>query len=467
METVKPFSARLHLTVFFYSASIILLLTLFLSLFAVWPMYGRLMATEERRLTQMAEAQAMAVGEWVFRAKCMALQVANRTQMREKLIGYNQGKIGLTELVGYLKPRLMEALLLTEELVGVSRFDKNKNLLAQSGVPLMSDAPPEFPDKGKDFRLGAPQEIGGSPYGVLEVNINDDTGELAGVDILLIDSARLERIVKGRAGTGPEVLTLIGYRRGDGFRSFFHFPAEEGAQEPGFDIPDQLQPFFQRALEGESGLARVGQRIVAFAPVEGSPWGCLVSTAQKDFRSPVVSTLLRTLSLVLFLLVAGLSGLWFIIKPLTTRIMGHVRSLEEESTSRRDEAKSAVQAREKAEKVLWDCQECNRAVLDAAPDPVIIYDSDDRVSYLNPAFSRVFGWEPGECLGKRLDYVPPGEKPEPREIAESLAPGQSRSGISAQRYDKRGRLIPVVLSQALFQDPGTGPGGSASILRLL
>ena len=38
----------------------------------------------------------------------------------------------------------------------------------------------------------------------------------------------------------------------------------------------------------------------------------------------------------------------------------------------------------------------------AVPDPVVVYDIDGRVTYLNKAFSRVFGWELNELKGRRV-----------------------------------------------------------------
>ena len=44
--------------------------------------------------------------------------------------------------------------------------------------------------------------------------------------------------------------------------------------------------------------------------------------------------------------------------------------------------------------------------METAPDPVVVRDTDGRVSYVNQAFTRVFGWQLDEYLGQDLKIAP-------------------------------------------------------------
>ncbi|MCB0035750.1 MAG: PAS domain-containing protein, partial [Anaerolineales bacterium] len=43
--------------------------------------------------------------------------------------------------------------------------------------------------------------------------------------------------------------------------------------------------------------------------------------------------------------------------------------------------------------------------LDVSPQPVIIYDNQGQVGYINHAFTNLFGWELEEIKGGRLDFI--------------------------------------------------------------
>ena len=71
--------------------------------------------------------------------------------------------------------------------------------------------------------------------------------------------------------------------------------------------------------------------------------------------------------------------------------------------------KQQIQVRQEAENSLRESEERYRSVMEAAADPIVIYDMDGQVTYFNPAFHTVFGWSLEECLGKNLDHFVPQE----------------------------------------------------------
>ena len=55
-----------------------------------------------------------------------------------------------------------------------------------------------------------------------------------------------------------------------------------------------------------------------------------------------------------------------------------------------------------------------RAFLEFLPDPVFVFNMDNTVFYLNPAFEKVFGWSLEELKGKIIPFVPENLKEETR-----------------------------------------------------
>jgi len=93
-----------------------------------------------------------------------------------------------------------------------------------------------------------------------------------------------------------------------------------------------------------------------------------------------------------------------------------------------------------------------RIVLESVPDPILVYDMESRVEYLNPAFSRVFGWTLAECQGQALNFVPEDCRAECSFIVEKIKAGETVSGMETQRFKKDGAHIDVSLSGAGFFD---------------
>jgi len=75
-------------------------------------------------------------------------------------------------------------------------------------------------------------------------------------------------------------------------------------------------------------------------------------------------------------------------------------SLELQLIEANDELKHEIETRRHAEKSLRESEEKHRIVLEAAPDPVAVYDIEGKIVYLNPAFTRVFGWTSEESIGR-------------------------------------------------------------------
>ena len=118
-----------------------------------------------------------------------------------------------------------------------------------------------------------------------------------------------------------------------------------------------------------------------------------------------------------------------------------------------------------AEEQLRDSQERYYAVLEASPDPIVVYNMEGQGVYINPAFTRVFGWHSEELLGKKTDYVPDENWPETQMMIDKVLAGGGFLGIETRRYTKEGRLLDVDISAATYLDREGTPVGSIHILR--
>ncbi len=125
-----------------------------------------------------------------------------------------------------------------------------------------------------------------------------------------------------------------------------------------------------------------------------------------------------------------------------------------------------ITQRKQAEADLQDSEERFRTALEANPDPFVLYDMDGQVVFFNPALTRVFGWTLAEQLGQKMDqFVPEKNWPETRMMIETVLAGKSVSATETCRYTKDGKIIPVIISGAIYHDRQGNPAGSIINLR--
>jgi len=106
-----------------------------------------------------------------------------------------------------------------------------------------------------------------------------------------------------------------------------------------------------------------------------------------------------------------------------------------------------------------------RAFLEFLPDPVFVFNLDNTVSYLNPAFESVFGWSLAELEGKIVPFVPESAKEQTLLGIEKLYSEKVIHGFETQRLTRDGRLLDIVVDGAIFFDDHGRPAGQVITLR--
>ena len=85
------------------------------------------------------------------------------------------------------------------------------------------------------------------------------------------------------------------------------------------------------------------------------------------------------------------------------------------------ELNNEIVNRKKVENALRESEGRYRSVMEAAPDPIVVYNMKGEVILFNPAFTRVFGWTLDECLGANLNHFVPEENwPETQVMIETI-----------------------------------------------
>lgn len=93
-------------------------------------------------------------------------------------------------------------------------------------------------------------------------------------------------------------------------------------------------------------------------------------------------------------------------------------------------------------------QELNRIyrdILKFIPYPIIVYDNRGEVTYINPAFTKTFGWTLEELEGRPLDFVPPSLAQETHDILNQFRQDKQLARYETQRLTRDGDILDVVI----------------------
>ncbi|MCU0578080.1 MAG: PAS domain S-box protein [Desulfobacterota bacterium] len=155
-------------------------------------------------------------------------------------------------------------------------------------------------------------------------------------------------------------------------------------------------------------------------------------------------------------LAEGGKWLFFTASPLFDsqgRVNGAIETLQD------------VTDRKKSERALQKSERRLRALLDFEPYPVVVFTLDGLVTYVNPAFTEIFGWALEELEGRRIPYVPGHLKNETEQNIKKLLDDRVIQRYETQRLTKDGRLLDIVMRAAIFSISPNEPGGQIVILR--
>ncbi|MBN2232705.1 MAG: transporter substrate-binding domain-containing protein [Deltaproteobacteria bacterium] len=93
-----------------------------------------------------------------------------------------------------------------------------------------------------------------------------------------------------------------------------------------------------------------------------------------------------------------------------------------------------------------------RAILAANPNPMVVYDDRGHPTYLNPAFTELFGWTAEELAGGTIPFVPESEREQAMaKIRELYATGRVPL-FTTRRLTKKGDMLDIMLSARLVHD---------------
>jgi len=99
-------------------------------------------------------------------------------------------------------------------------------------------------------------------------------------------------------------------------------------------------------------------------------------------------------------------------------------------------------------KDLQKSEERLRAIFEANPDSVVVYDNHGQAQYVNPAFTQRFGWTFKEIANKKIPFVPDDQLKLTNKKIQQLNVTDEPVSFDSKRLTKDGQLIDVLIRAA-------------------
>ncbi len=98
-----------------------------------------------------------------------------------------------------------------------------------------------------------------------------------------------------------------------------------------------------------------------------------------------------------------------------------------------------------AERKTRELYRIYQKILAFVPYPIVVYDDNGLVSYVNPSFSTTFGWSLEDLMGKPVPFVPETLEAETNDMLSKFKENKSLTRYETQRLTKDGKVLDVVL----------------------
>ncbi|MCW6035536.1 hypothetical protein K4A83_04505 [Spirulina subsalsa FACHB-351] len=309
-----------------YSTLGILTLSTLVALVSIVPLARRLRGAEEQNLVFAVETRKLVVEEYLSKAQDVAGQIASRTRAREILNEFNQGEIELGEFVQLIQGILNDALRQSEDIASITRLDRTHQPRITVGIAMPAQVLALVDTRTASVQAHNIVEVGEVSYLVVSAPIFNTQEQRIGTDVLLYRLESLENLSADYTGLGNTGEMVLGVQQGETLIPLF--PLRDGSTT----LSEGLVEALTQGSEGNRGILRHHQdsHLIAFSPVENSPWGIAVQMERRELYQPLNRQLGRIGLMIVGLTGVGAVGVVLLLRPLTQQTIVQNETLEQQ-----------------------------------------------------------------------------------------------------------------------------------------
>ncbi len=92
-----------------------------------------------------------------------------------------------------------------------------------------------------------------------------------------------------------------------------------------------------------------------------------------------------------------------------------------------------------------------KAILESSPNPIVVYNENGSPTFINPAFTSVFGWTFSELVGEVIPYVPDDQMEITLDKIRELQKYGKSLSFETQRFNKAGETLDILVNAATIK----------------
>lgn len=398
-------SRNIQRSVLVYSIVGILVISVIVAAVSFFPLRSHMRHSQSEQLQVKLHFKIMAVEQFLAKSTDVAWQITSRTKIRNQLESYNYGKLDFDSLVTAGTKMLGDALKRSEDVVGISRLDKNDQLVISVG----NSIPQEYwalPAKGtNEISFKLPVLIQNEPHMVIGAPIINNANEQVGTDLVLFSLEGMKSIVENYTGLGKTGETAVGHIDENNNLKLVFSPKRMYVRDTTVLAKDSpFYPAFHSAVNKQNGLdvvyvshstGKVSQTecVIAFAPISGSALGMIMKIDSDELFGPITAQLFKIAGVIAILIVIGVTGMVFLLRPISNKIILHASDLE-------NTIKEQTEALQESDFRM-------KSIVNSAADGIITIDSHGEINQFNNAAETIFLYEKDQVIGKNICMLMP------------------------------------------------------------
>ncbi len=347
--TIKELQRR----IVWFAVGIVLATGIAVAISVLVPMQREMRAAANAYIAHQLNIEQLAVNQYLSRLGDIGRQIVSRTQIRKRLIAYNQGKVTYDDVRSFSDPRLGDALKEAGDAMGMVRLDQK-----HQAVSIVGTAPPEtvweVAVEGGDypFLIGPAQMQNGLvTYAVTP--IFDKNGGRHGTDIVMFHLGGLAAILTGTESgenhaTSFSVLTEGPHIEAAAFRAV---SGDEGMQFVPLPLPwatDEEVRASRRGVVLAAGQDGVERALISVS-LDKTGWVLLKLEQTDTLYADARQSLHQAVAVIASMIAVGALAVSFMLRSTTGQVLVTAQELQRQVEERQRAQLQIMQAKEEAE----------------------------------------------------------------------------------------------------------------------
>ncbi|MGD1713233.1 ATP-binding protein [Dapis sp. BLCC M172] len=310
-------SKQLQRLLIFYSAVGIFTISILVAIISIFPLYEKLRRNEESNLQSALRTRRLAVEEFLSRARGITSQIASRTYARRELEIYNRNNNKSDFDISIIAGDLEDALIQSEDVVGISRFGIDNQLVVELGLPIPKTLWKLLIQKSK---ISNPIRIKNEFNLVISQPIINSKKQQVGTDLVLFKIQGLEKIIRDNRGLGKTGEVFLGTLEEQKIKLFLSSKNENKS------LSESIAEGLEKTLFSQDyGVIFVKPKfwsygqIIAYEPVSEVNWGLVIAIEHQELYARINRQIFTIAIVIIVLTILGVGGMVLLLRPLTSQ----------------------------------------------------------------------------------------------------------------------------------------------------